>query len=236
MEVLTLWLFDTDADRLFVKDIPFSDNKIRELLCVDTEDIYSYTIPLTGGRGTFYVLYSPAHCRAENKLLYSFLHLAEINWSECIYGNAILLYAKNTSTDYVSLPFSDASEGVPFIKAHKNIYELPHFAVQSDFTKNENTQVTYPGISETTVMLQSEYRTTIAFAQTTTSGPNIFLLKMALKGLIGEGTICPISLEPLSQFSTVWMFSCGHACSPQSVQLNQCPTCRSKHTYSVISI
>jgi hypothetical protein len=45
---------------------------------------------------------------------------------------------------------------------------------------------------------------------------------------------CPIALEPLHTFGTIYVPECGHVCGPDAVALKTCPVCRCTCTWTAV--
>ena len=45
---------------------------------------------------------------------------------------------------------------------------------------------------------------------------------------------CPIALEPLHTFGTIYVPECGHVCGPDAVALKACPVCRCTCTWTAV--
>ncbi len=215
--------------------------KIRTLLCVHSEEVHSYQIPLIERRGTFHVVFCPAHCSKENKYMNLFLQDSEIPWKERIYGNAVLLFStwsqmQGVQPAYSSVPFTHARQMIHYVKQYKDRVALKSRSFNTEFTLPDLSSLAVPTAPPEPVARPMPPAVTPAAAPIIGNELNPFLLKLAVKGLLAEKATCPISLEPLSDSKEVFMFPCGHACSSQTVELKECPVCRAKTKYIRIAI
>lgn len=241
-----LWHFDSEEDRVVREEHIIVPQEIRTILRVHTQEVHSYQIPMIERRGTLHVVFCPAHCSKENKYMNIFLQDSGISWNECIYGNAVLLFSKwsqmqGSQQTYSSVPFTHAHQMIEYVKQYKDVTALK--------SRSYNTEFTLPEVPHEPLRVQqqvpvSSFRSTVhcPSSRSATSSrlaieePNLFLLKLAVKGLLAEKATCPITLEPLSESKEVFMFPCGHACSPQTVELKECPVCRAKTKYIRIAL
>ncbi len=239
------YIFDYDPykNAIWGKRIPMTRDQLRGAVYAANYEVYIYEMPLKERRGSYYIVYCPANTDTENKKIATLMQEVQLPWQEIIYGKALLLYAKHHApgerVPYESITYRHTNDLYPYIRQHldraacktRSMHyrdvDLP-VGWETQYTRGPDmTPAFTPGPIPSAPPATSP-------ATSSVTSPAPYLLQMAAKGLLSDKTTCPITLEPLT--STIWMFPCGHGCSPQTVQLQQCPICRHTAAYVPISV
>ena len=236
------YIFDYDPykNAIWGKKIPMTRDQLRGAVYATNYEVYIYEMPLKESRGSYYIVYCPAITGPENTKIARLMQEVRLPWQEIIYGKALLLYAKHhvpgERVPYESITYRHTKDLYPYIRDHLDRVACKTHSMHYrdvDLPVGWETQYTR-GPDMTPAFTPGPIPSAPAATTSAAPTPAPYLLQMAAKGLIADKIICPISLEPLA--STIWIFPCGHGCSPQTVQLQQCPVCRHKANYVNVSV
>lgn len=231
------YIFDYDPykDAIWGKRISMTRDELRGAVYACNYEVYIYEIPLKERRGSYYIVYCPAYTNPENKKIATLMREVQLPWQEIIYGKALLLYAKHHAPGervaYESITYRQTNELYPYIRQHMDRTACkPRSMHYKDLDLPVGWETMYTRGPDMTPAFTPGPPPSAPPAAPVAPAP--YLLQMAAKGLIADKATCPISLEPLAM--PLWMFPCGHGCSPQTVELQQCPVCRHKAAYFCI--
>ena len=66
------------------------------------------------------------------------------------------------------------------------------------------------------------------------TAPSAFLAKLAAESAVRSEGTCPIGLEPLSSYDSLYVPLCGHVCGPSAAGLHACPVCRAQTAWACV--
>jgi hypothetical protein len=198
------------------------------------------TFPIVMKDGTTYTILhddqtittEPANNAA--KVVFKRLNLAWYNDSHSWLTNGPMMREgpKGTFLIFCTKPGADQLENTMF-PTYANVKEwVVHVNQNIDYSMHFrhpcSHALTFPSVPKVTKYLQN-------LAESADTSLNI-LAPLAVSALLKDGAECPIRLEPLSSYSTVYVPECGHVCGPDAISLKKCPVCRVTCTWTSVPV
>jgi hypothetical protein len=233
MNTLSAWkLSATDASirTVSVPCNPLADLSLALKRMVETHlgardykrDLHIYSLQMRD-ESSFMIVYEDQSCRElpENKAARLLFNRFRVSWH----------VRANPLGSFLILKLS----------ADNNLISFPQLASTLEWVRHVNSNMNY-----TIQSYMSPYGKALRFKEppavsaflqkrVESLSTDMAVIAPLVLATLGEDEECPVGMEPLNNYGTIYVPECGHVCGPDAVDLKTCPVCRCKCTWTAVN-